>query len=103
MSDDDLVEHFARLGFSIEIEELVFTTETVEDFVRARDMFWHRPGDIERYEANGILILSRAQPKAGQPIREIVVLSLGHARVVVGVLPTAAIDPDYPRFAETMG
>jgi hypothetical protein len=48
MSDDDLIEHLARLGFAIEIEELVFTTETVEDFVRARDMFWHRPGDIER-------------------------------------------------------
>jgi hypothetical protein len=32
MSDADLVEHFSRLGFDVRIEELTYTTETVEDF-----------------------------------------------------------------------
>ncbi len=50
MSDANIVEHFARLGFDVAIEELVFTSETVEDFVIARERGWHRGGNVERYE-----------------------------------------------------
>jgi hypothetical protein len=103
MSDADLVEHFRRLGFDVRIEELVFTTETVEDFVLARDQIWHRGGDVVRYEAQGILILSQAQPKIKQPMRDIAVVSLYSARVVMGVLPTAIVDAHLPRYAKEMG
>jgi hypothetical protein len=102
MSDSDIIEHFARLGFEVAIEELVFTSETVEDFVMARERLWHRGGDIERYEAQGILVVSSAQPQHRQPVRDIVVVSLFHARVVMGVLPTALVDQHLPRYASTM-
>jgi hypothetical protein len=103
MSDADIIEHFARLGFDVTIDELVFTSETVEDFAHARESVWHRGGDVERYEAQGILVVSGAQPKVRQPIRDVVVVSLFHARVVLGVLPTAFVDPHLPRYATTMG
>jgi hypothetical protein len=103
MSDTDIIEHFARLGFGVTISELVFPSETVEDFVIARETFWHRGGEIERYEAQGILVVSGAQPKLRQPIRDIVVVSLFYARVVMGVLPTALVDQHLPRYARTMG
>jgi hypothetical protein len=103
MSDAEIIEHFARLGFEVTIDELVFTSETVEDFAHARENVWHRGGDIERYEAQGILVLTGAQPKVRQPARGIVVVSLFHARVVLGVLPTAFVDAHLPRYATTMG
>jgi hypothetical protein len=103
MSDADIIEHFARLGFEVTIDELVFTSETVEDFMMARERLWHRGGEIERYEPQGLLIVSRAQPKIRQPSRDVVVVSLFHARVVLGVLPTASVDPAFPRYAATMG
>jgi hypothetical protein len=67
----------------------VFTSETVEDFAQARENVWHRGRDVERYEAQGLLVVSGAQPKVRQPARDIVVVSLFYARVVMGVLPTA--------------
>jgi hypothetical protein len=103
MSDADLVEHFRRLGFEVTVDELVFTSATVEDFVSAREQLWHRGGDVVRYEAQGILILSNAQPKIRQPMRDIVVISLFYARVVMGVLPTAIVEGVLPRYAATMG
>jgi hypothetical protein len=103
MSDAEIVEHFARLGFDVTIDELVFTSETVEDFVIARETIWHRGGDVVRYEAQGILILSKAQPKLRQPARDIAIVCLFYARVVMGVLPTAFVDPNFPRYASTMG
>src|SRR4051794_9890782 len=78
MSDSDIIEHFARLGFDVTIDELVFTSETVEDFMMARERLWHRGGEVERYEAPGVLVVSGAQPEVRQPSRDIVVVSLFH-------------------------
>lgn len=103
MSDDDIIEHFARLGFDVTMDELVFTSETVEDFVLARETLWYRGGDVERYESRGILVVSKAQPQLRQPVRDIAVVSLYYARVIMGVLPTASVDPNYPRYASSMG
>jgi hypothetical protein len=99
MSDSDIIDHFARLGLDITIEELVFTSETVEDFVLARERLCHHRGNVERYEAQGILVVSEAQPKISQLVRDSVVVSLFYARVVMGVLPTALVDSDYPGYA----
>ena len=103
MSDRDIVDLFERLGFVSDIESIAFTAETVEDFWIARQRFWHRPGEVEKYEERGLLVVKNAQPRANQPSRDIAVVSLGHARAVVGVLPGADIDPLYPRYAAEMG
>jgi hypothetical protein len=93
MSYSDIIEHFARLGFDVTIEELVFRSETVEDFMLARERLWYRGGNVERYEAQGIPSGERGTAQNCQPVRDIVVVSLFHARVVMGVLPTAIVDP----------
>ena len=103
MSDTEIVDHFKRLGFVVTIESLKFTVEGVDDFWLARERIWFHPGEIERYEEGGILIVSKAQPRQGQPTRDIAIVSLGRARVVMGVLPGAMIDERYPRYAKTMG
>jgi hypothetical protein len=36
MSDADIVDHFRRLGFIVHIQQLAFTSETVEDYREAR-------------------------------------------------------------------
>jgi hypothetical protein len=79
------------------------TVAVTDSVISAREKLWHRGGDVVRYEAQGILILSEAQPKIKQPIRDIAVVSLFYARVVMGVLPTALVDPLFPRYADTMG
>jgi hypothetical protein len=104
LSDSAIVQHFKRLGFVTSIQELNFTAEAVEDFVGARIHFWYKPGELERYERNGLLIVAQAQPQAHQPTRDIAVISLGHARVVLGVIPSADAEcPRFRRLSETMG
>lgn len=97
-SDAYIVDHFARFGYAVALEQLVFTTETVADFVNARDDVWHRPGTIVRLEIAGLLIVEDAQPHPLQPTRDILVVSLGRARVVMGVINRHGRS----RFAETM-
>lgn len=102
MPDADIIDHFRRLGFVVTMNDLAFTTESVEDFFVARQESWHRVGKIQRHDEHGLLIVQQAQPKANQPSRDIVVVSLGHARVILGVLPGAASHRDLPRYAKTM-
>ena len=102
MSDADVIDHFRRLGFAATMSDLVFTTESVEDFCEARRRFWHRFGKTARYEEHGLLIVLQAQPRADQPTRDIVVVSLGHVRVVLGVLPGNSAPTTLPRYAHTM-
>jgi hypothetical protein len=102
MSDADIIDHFRRLGFVVTMNDLAFTTESVEDFYVARQKFWHHVGKVQRHDEHGLLIVLQVQPKANQPTRDIVVVSLGHARVVLGVLPGTASHPDLPRYAKTM-
>ncbi|MET0219814.1 MAG: hypothetical protein ABW213_04070 [Tardiphaga sp.] len=97
-SDAYIVEHFARLGYAVAYDQLAFTLEPVADFVTARETLWHRPGNIRTLEIAGLLIVEDAQPRALQPTRDIVVVSLGDARVVMGVINRQGRN----RYAETM-
>lgn len=97
-SDANIVDHFARLGYAVTCDQLSFTLETVEDYAEAREHKWHRPGHVKIYEPGGLLLLEDAQPRALQPTRDVVVVSLGSARVVMGVIEREGRQ----RFAETM-
>jgi hypothetical protein len=97
-SDSYIVEHFARLGYAVSCDQLVFTLETVEDYAEAREHVWHRPGHVAAHDAGGLLVVEDAQPHATQPTRDIVVVSLGDARVVMGVIDRHGRN----RFAEAM-
>jgi len=99
-SDAYIVEHFTRLGYSVSYDQFVFTTESVADFVEARETIWHKPGTIVDLDVAGLMVVENAQPRADQPTRDVAVVSLGNARVVMGVLNRAERIP--PRYAATM-
>ena len=99
-ADSYIVEHFGRLGYSVLYDQLVFTTEDVADFVAARETIWHKPGTVVSIDIAGLLVVEDAQPRPDQPTRDIAVVSLGNARVVMGVLNRANRIPQ--RYAATM-
>jgi hypothetical protein len=93
MSDTEVVERFARFGYRVSINHIAFTTEQVDDFRQAR-LGWVRAGRM-RIDEPGLLIIEQAQPKHGQPTRDIVVVSLGASRAVMGI----EMAPGAPPFA----
>lgn len=104
MSDNEIVGHFEKLGYRVVISQIAFTTETVDDFRDARPK-WFKAGGISVSEP-GLLIVEDAQPKSYQKLRDIVVVSLGYARAVMGVEPKKGAPPlpddVLPRYAATM-
>jgi hypothetical protein len=83
MSDADIVDHFRRLGFIVDIKQLAFTSETVEDYRDARLKYWTSAGKLVTDEP-GLIVIRGAQPKPMRPSRDVVVVGLGHARIVMG-------------------
>jgi hypothetical protein len=104
MSDDEIVGHFERLGYRVSIAQIRFTTEGVDDFRAARPQ-WYKGGGVSVSEP-GLLVIEDAQPKSYQKQRDIVVVSLGYARAVMGVEPKkgapALPDDVLPRYAAAM-
>jgi hypothetical protein len=84
MTDAEVVAHFARFGYRVSIAQIAFTSEPVEDFREARSRRWFRAGVIRNNEP-GLLIIEEAQPRGGQRTRDIVVVSLGATRCVMGI------------------
>jgi hypothetical protein len=101
-SDTVIVDHFQRLGYAVTYDQLAFTTESVADFVLARLTSWHRPGHLVALEESGLLIVEGAQPHPRQRSRDVVVVSLGCARVVMGALNPPDRKIGVSRYAETM-
>src|SRR4051812_43907511 len=100
-SDAEIADHFRRLGYDVAYDELAFTTEAVTEFAEARLKSWHGPGHLATHEG-GLLIVERAQPHPRQRTRDIVVVSLGGARVVMGALNAPDRSIGVARFAKTM-
>jgi hypothetical protein len=101
-SDAEIVDHLRRLGYRVTYSELAFTTEAVADFAEARLTGWHRPGNLVSQEGSGLLIVERAQPNPRQRSRDVVVVSLGCARVIMGALSPPDCSIGVARYARTM-
>lgn len=84
MTDADIVHHFSRFGYRVMIQQIAFVGETVEDFREARSRKWYKAGTLTRNEP-GLLIVEECQPQAGQRTRDVVVVSFGSSRAVMGV------------------
>jgi len=84
MSDAEIVERFSRFGYRVSIAQIAFTSELVSDFREARAKKWFRAGGV-RVNEPGLLVIEEAQPRPGQRTRDIVVVSLGAVRCVMGV------------------
>lgn len=106
MTDDDITGHFARYGYRVSIAQIAFVGETVDDFREARLRKWFRAGVLRKNEP-GLLVIEDAQPRQGQRTRDIIVISLGSSRVVMGVEIKPGAPPLQPgdatcRYAQTM-
>lgn len=84
MSDNEIVDYFSRFGFRVLISQIIFTTETIDDFREARTKKWWKTGKLRRNEL-GLLEITEAQPRPDQRTRDIIIVSFGGARVVLGV------------------
>jgi hypothetical protein len=83
MSDDDIVAHFARFGYRVTISQIAFTGETVDNFRDARTTVWWKAGKLRQNEP-GLLRIEEAQPRPDQRTRDIIVVSFGGSRAVMG-------------------
>ncbi len=106
MSDDDIVAHFARFGYRVSIKQIAFTGETVQDFREARLGKWWKAGKL-RLDEPGLLRIEEAQPRPDQRTRDIIVVSFGSSRAVMGVEIRPGAPPLRPgdatnRFAPAM-
>lgn len=106
MTDDDITSHFVRFGYRVSIDQVAFVGETVDDFREARRKKWFRAGSLRKNEP-GLLVIEDAQPRQGQRTRDIIVISLGASRVVMGVemkpgAPPLAHGDATCRYAPTM-
>jgi hypothetical protein len=84
MTDAEIVAHFARFGYRVSISQIAFTSEPVEDFRESRTKRWFRAGAV-RINEPGLLLIEEAQPRPGQRTRDIVIVSLGATRCIMGV------------------
>jgi hypothetical protein len=84
LSDNEIVERFTRLGYRVSIEQIAFTGEVIENFREASEQIWWKSGAVRRDEP-GLLLIEDAQPQPTQRTRDIVVISFGGARAVMGV------------------
>ena len=84
MTDAEIVAHFARFGYRVSIGQIAFSSEPVEDFRESRAKRWFRAGAV-RINEPGLLVIEEAQPRPGQRSRDIVIVSLGATRCIMGV------------------
>jgi hypothetical protein len=84
MTDTEIETLFRRLGYTVRIDELVFTAETIDDFWFARYEAWDDPGTVARHEP-GLLIVTSARPRMSSARRDVVVVGFVMVRVVLGI------------------
>ena len=84
MTDTEIEALFHRLGYTVKIDQLVFTAETIDDFWFARYEAWDDPGTVVRHEP-GLLVVANARPRSAAAPRDIVVIGFVMVRVVLGV------------------
>lgn len=84
MTDTEIETLFLRLGYTVRMDELVFTAETIDDFWFARYEAWDDPGTVARHEP-GLLIVTSARPRNASARRDVVVVGFVMVRVVLGI------------------
>ena len=84
MTDAEIEDLFRRLGYTVRVDELVFTTQTIDDFWFARYEAWDDPGTVARHEP-GLLIVTSARPRNASARRDVVVVGFVMVRVVLGI------------------
>ena len=83
LTDEQIEEIFADCGVDLDIEEVVFTHSTIDDFIESRKK-WAERGILDRspYKGLDIMIVERGQPRKGMPRGDTIVIDLGDRRAV---------------------
>ena len=84
MTDAEIEGLFRRLGYTVRVDDLVFTAQTIDDFWFARYEAWDDPGTVARHEP-GLLIVTSARPRKASARRDVVVVGFVMVRVVLGI------------------
>lgn len=77
LTDDQIEEAFSDMDYGIVVEDVVFTRDTLNDFVKAAKDY-ERHGAIERDETT--LTIDRTQARKGDQRRDLVVIDFGTVR-----------------------
>ena len=78
MTDDAIEQIFEDFGVSLTIDDLVFTGDTIDDFVDARSK-WAELGVLEREPHEGFdsIVIENGQPRKGMARGQTIVIDLG--------------------------
>lgn len=80
LTDEQIEERFEALGFGLCVEDLVFTRETISDYLAARATYNER-GSIQE-QGEGFVVLIGVQVAKGQPRRDVAVVDFGSVRAI---------------------
>lgn len=80
-TEDEIVELFDEFGIGLEIEDVVFTGDTIDDFKNARAK-WNERGSMDEYDDLPAIHIEGGQPRKGMARGETVVIDLGSVRIV---------------------
>lgn len=81
-TDEQIEAIFDDQGIGLTVDDLVFVTDTISDFLAGRQV-WSQPGRIVE-QTDELLVIDNVQPRKGTPRRTLVVADLGPARAVYG-------------------
>lgn len=81
-TDEEIEAAFDELGYGLTIDNLSFTTDTLAEWLEARQR-WADPGRlVEQSETH--FVVERAQAVRGQPRRDVVMIDFGDGRAIYG-------------------
>lgn len=83
LTDEQIEAQFEELGYLLSIEDIYFTSESIDDY-RVASKGWNEPGEIDTDEPS-LLIVKRAQAMKGEPRKDVVVIDLGAGRAVMAM------------------
>ena len=86
ISDTQIEEAFDEAGHGVDIDDVEFTRESLEDYRTARKSY-NEPGHFSDEELAGYaaIIIEKAQPFSGQRRKDVVVIDFGTVRAVIAI------------------
>lgn len=80
LTDEQIEDRFKDLGYDATVDDLVFTRETIADFLDSRKSYTQK-GNIEERQ-DDLIVIEGVQAYKGQPRFTLVVIDFGEVRAV---------------------
>jgi hypothetical protein len=84
LTDDQIIEAFDDAGYGVDIEDVVFTAETLDHWVDSRKSYAEK-GTLSKKTLGGFgaIAIEKAQAFRGERRKDIVVVDLGEVRASI--------------------